>query len=133
MSETTDRPEPVQPLSADRSQPIRRDMARLLDRLYGLHCRPGHIDAVLEVFQLHAPVKAALDRDGQTCEGCRFAGISDNYRHALNFRDSNTNTLGSRNCHKLGWVPLTINGQPFGCRGWQARDTSLTQRDAGAK
>lgn len=41
-------------------QTLRRGLAILLDRLYGLHLRPGHIDAVLDVVNLHAPVKVAL-------------------------------------------------------------------------
>lgn len=32
---------------------LRTDLARLLDALYGLHCRPGHLDQVLEVVNLH--------------------------------------------------------------------------------
>lgn len=59
--ETRDRPEPIPQPQSNRPQPIRRDLARLLDHLYGLHVRPGHIDAVLEVINLHAPVKVPLD------------------------------------------------------------------------
>lgn len=39
---------------------MRRDLARLLDSLYGLHVRPGHLDVVLEVIALHSPVKAPV-------------------------------------------------------------------------
>jgi hypothetical protein len=35
--------------SRDRPEPIRRKLAVLLDSLYGLHVRPGHVDAVLDV------------------------------------------------------------------------------------
>lgn len=39
---------------------LRRDVASMLDNLYGLHARPGHVQAVLDVFQLHAPVKVPV-------------------------------------------------------------------------
>lgn len=39
---------------------LRRDLAKLLDTLYGLHFRPGHLDALLEVINYHAPVKIPL-------------------------------------------------------------------------
>ena len=53
---------PMDPAAPAVVSPLRRDVARLLDNLYGLHCRPGHVDAVLEVFTLHAPVKVAVDQ-----------------------------------------------------------------------
>lgn len=56
-----DRPEPIPRPPFDRPEPMRRDLSRLLDNLYGLHVRPGHIDAVLEVVNLHAPVKVKVD------------------------------------------------------------------------
>lgn len=39
---------------------LRKSLAQLLDNLYGLHFRPGHLDAVMEVIHLHAPVKIPL-------------------------------------------------------------------------
>lgn len=45
-----DRTEPIPPAARpDRLQAIRRDLAVLLDGLYGLHVRPGHVDLVLGV------------------------------------------------------------------------------------
>lgn len=55
-----ERLKPIEQASPDRSEPIRRDLARLLDNLYGLHFRPGHLDAVMDVINLHAPVKEPL-------------------------------------------------------------------------
>lgn len=52
---------PLEVNHAENTSPnLRRDLARLLDNLFGLHFRPGHLDAVLEVVNLHAPVKVAL-------------------------------------------------------------------------
>lgn len=36
---------------ADRSEPIRVELSKVLDSLYGLHYRPGHLDAVLKVVE----------------------------------------------------------------------------------
>ena len=60
MSEEQDRPEPIASALDDRPQPMRQGLARLLDNLYGLHFRPGHLDAVMDVINLHAPVKVAV-------------------------------------------------------------------------
>jgi hypothetical protein len=56
----SDRSQPIEQAPGDRPEPMRRDVARLLDNLYGLHFRPGHLDALLEVIQLHAPVKVPI-------------------------------------------------------------------------
>jgi len=40
-------PQPIEAPLSDRAQPMRRDLAVILDQLYGLHVRPGHIDLVL--------------------------------------------------------------------------------------
>jgi deoxycytidylate deaminase len=49
------------PENAEKTEPnLRRDLTRLLDNLYGLHLRPGHIDAIMDVINLHAPVKVPL-------------------------------------------------------------------------
>ena len=55
------RSEPIHPRQPDRPELIRTDLARLLDTLYGLHFRPGHLDAVMDVVNLHAPTKVSLD------------------------------------------------------------------------
>jgi hypothetical protein len=49
------------PENAEKTEPnLRRDLTRLLDNLYGLHLRPGHIDAIMDVIHLHAPVKVPV-------------------------------------------------------------------------
>lgn len=59
------RPEPIKQLLSDKSEPMRRDLARALDSLYGLHFRPGHLDTLLEIIQLHAPVKILVAQEDQ--------------------------------------------------------------------
>lgn len=73
-----DRAEPILGKDLDMAEPMRRDLARLLDNLYGLHLRPGHLDAVLEVVQLHAPVKVPL-----SAQGAREALLIADRNHAI--------------------------------------------------
>lgn len=48
------------PSAENRPSILRKDLAKLLDSLYGLHVGPGHIDTVLEVVNLHAPIKTPV-------------------------------------------------------------------------
>lgn len=60
---------------------------------------------------------------GQTCETCKFA------KHRFAMVEARTCGLVLDTIHEAASimlrdavVPLAINGQPFGCRGWIAKD-----------
>lgn len=52
----------------------------------------------------------------QTCETCQWAGQPDD-----GIRECFSTLLGTRPVGTSTVVPLTINGQPFGCKGYQPR------------
>lgn len=79
---------------------LRRDLAKFLDNLYGLHVRPGHLDALLEVINYHAPVKiplsspqpepapAALTFRGFSCENLKRCEAPRGFNHELSSWDT---------------------------------------------
>lgn len=74
-------------------------------------------DAKIQRLQAALDEHRAAAQDGP-CETCRFAGAP--YTPEIG-------TAKSRHCHLPlvdDFVPLIINGRPFGCRGWQAKEAA---------
>lgn len=76
-------------------------------------------DKIIASLRAYADLLDAPGRtcEAQNCENCRFVGNVPSRKGRFCYLTSDI-THGGYN-----WVPLTIDGRPFKCEGWQAKES----------